>query len=394
MRFWPVIAILALFALSVLLRLQSFGMDPLESQGWTQFQRFNNTEVWDHNNYVLEVYSTLSASEHKFVGYVGASDEFLKNADNPGLTVYTSFPPTQFIVLFLASKIIGSTFAASQVFGLLLHALCVALVGYLIHVLTRNNVATVVGAAMYTFSTGTLWYHMNVFWAHELLVPVFLVALIVFVRQQGRLRWWQGLLLGLALSIITWTGAVAAVGFALHGAWKWYRTRDTAYLGNLFMVAGMVVAVALIVGQVLVTTGADPLEYLSKVANRAGSRTAGAESVDLPVAMWRFVNALLIDYGGFMLIALVLAVRRGLTGFQWEVAAVAAFPLLESFLLLEHDLIYGFGRLKWLLPAILIACMAGANLSPRGKWKLGIATGVAALVHIGLYFVVFDTSVV
>jgi hypothetical protein len=159
------------------------------------------------------------------------------------------------------------------------------------------------------------------------------------------------------------------------------------------MAAGMVVAVALIVGQVLITTGADPMEYFSKVANRAGSRSAGAANVDLPVMSWRFVNALILDYGGFLLIALVLAVRRKLTGFQWGVAAVAAFPLLESFLLLEHDTIYGFGRLKWLLPAILIASMAGANMSPRGKWKLGIATAVAALVHIGLYFVIFDTAV-
>ena len=46
----------------------------------------------------------------------------------------------------------------------------------------------VIGAAMYALSTGTLWYHMNVYWAHELLVPVFLVALVVFVRRQGRLR--------------------------------------------------------------------------------------------------------------------------------------------------------------------------------------------------------------
>lgn len=394
-RFWPAIAILALFALSVLVRLPSLGLDPIASQGWTAFERFNNTEVWDHNRYVLEVYSALPVSEHRFVGYIGASDEFLKNADNPALTVYTSFPPAHFIVLFLASTLVGGTltYGGAQILGLVLHALCVALVGYLIHLLTRNNVVTVVGAAMYTFSTGTLWYHMNVFWAHELLVPVFLVALIVFVRRQGRLRWWEGLLLGLALSIVTWTGAVAAVGFALYGAWQWYRTRDTAYLGNVFMVAGMVVAVALIVGQVLITTGASPMEYLEKVANRAGSRSAGAETVDLPVTSWRFVNALVLDYGGFMLIALVLAARRKLTGFQWGVAAVAAFPLLESFLLLEHDLMYGFGRLKWLLPAILIACMAGANLSPRGKWKLGIATGVAALVHIGLYFVIFDTGV-
>jgi hypothetical protein len=212
MRLWPVFAIVGLFALSVLLRLPSYGLDPMGSAGWTMFERFNNTEVWAHNNYVLEVYRNVPIGEHKFVAYVGADDEFLQNAANPALYVYTSFPPTHFIVLFLAAKIAGGTltYAGSQILGLVIHAICVALVAYLVHLLTRNNVMTVLAAAMYTFSTGTLWYHMNIFWAHELLVPVFLVALIVFVRREGRLRWWQGLLLGLALTVVTWTGAVAA----------------------------------------------------------------------------------------------------------------------------------------------------------------------------------------
>jgi hypothetical protein len=221
-------------------------------------------------------------------------------------------------------------------------------------------------------------------------VPVFLVALVVFVRRRGRLLWWQGLLLGLAMTVVTWTGGVAAVGFALHGAWKYHRTRDKAYLGNVFMVAGMVLAVVLIAGQVVLATGASPAEYLEKVAHRAGSRTAAATSMPFPEMAWRFVNALLLDYGGFALIALVVAVRRGLSGFQWEVVLVAAFPLLESFLLLEHDTIYGFGRLKWLIPVILLACVAGTDLRRRGKLALVLAVGAAALLHVALYFVVFD----
>jgi hypothetical protein len=392
-RFWPVAALMAIFALSVLVRLPSFGIHPMADQGWTAFERFNNTEVWSHNGFVLNLYKTLPVSDHLFAAYVGAgSDEWLYRAGHPELAIYTSFPSTHFVVLFVALKLmgLGLTYAASQVFSLIVHGLCVALVGFLVHQLTRNNLATVIGGAMYALSTGTLWYHMNVWWSHQLLVPVFLVALVVFVRRRGQLRWWQGLLLGGAMTLITWTGAVACVGFALHGAWKYYRTRDTAYLGNLFMVAGMVLAVVLVTTQVVIASGASPLEYLDKVVHRAGSRTAAATSMPFPVMAWRFVNALILDYGGFALIGIVVAARRGLSGFHWEVVLVAAFPLLESFLLLEHDTVYGFGRLKWLIPVILLTCAAGADLSRRGKLVLGLAVAAASVLHVALYFVVFD----
>lgn len=393
-RYWPVAAIGALFGVSVLLRLPSFDVDPIATSGWTMYQRFNNSDVWIHNKLVLDVYASYPVSGHKFASYIGSDPQFLQNAALPELTVYTSFPPTQFVVLYLALKAfgVGLTYAASQVFGLVLHGLSVALVGYLVLLLTRSKGMAVVGAAMYTFSTGTLWYHMHVYWAHELLVPVFLTALIVFVRRAGRPRWWQALLLGGAMTVIGWTGAVAAVGFSLYGAYKYYRTRDKGHLSNLFMGVGMVLALALVVAQVLITTGAGPVEYLRALLNRAQVRSAGNDDAELPLLSWRFVNALLLDYGPFLLIALVLGLllRDRITAFQWEVIAVAAFPLLESLLLLEHDTSYGFGRLKWLLPAILLACVAGANLSSRGKSVVALATAVAAVGSIGLYLVTFD----
>lgn len=393
-RSWPVVVIVALFGASVLLRLPSFGVDPVENSGWTMFQRFNNTDVWIHNQFVVDIYAAYPVSEHRFAAYIGADPQFLQNPALPDFAVYTSFPPTQFVVLYLALNAfgIGLTYAASQVFGLVLHGLSVALVGYLVLLLARSKGMAVVGAAMYTFSTGTLWYHMHVYWAHELLVPVFLTALIVFVRRAGRPRWWQALLLGGAMTVIAWTGAVAAVGFSLYGFHKYYRTRDKGYLSNLFMGVGMVLALALVVTHVLITTGSGPLQYVRALLNRAGVRSAGNDDAELPVLSWRFVNALLLDYGPFLLIALVLGLllKDRIAAFQWEVIAVAAFPLLESVLLLEHDTSYGFGRLKWLIPAILLACAAGANLSNRGKSVVVLATAAAAVGGIGLYLVTFD----
>ncbi|MGY2066806.1 hypothetical protein [Blastococcus sp. SYSU DS0619] len=395
-RYWPVVAVAALFAVSVLLRLPSLGMDPIQNSGWTPYQRLNNANVWIHNQYVLEVYGSNPIAGHKFASYIGADPQFLRNAALPQLTVYTSFPSTHFVVLHLVLNALGlgTTYAASQVFGLLLHGLSVALVAYLVLLLTRNKVMAVTGAAMYTFSTGTLWYHMHVYWSHELLVPVFLAALIIFVRRAGRPRWWQALLIGGAMTAVTWTGAVAAVGWSLYGLYKHHRTKDRAYLANLFAAVGTAVSLVLITAHVLVTTGATPLAYLRALLNRAEVRSAVGAQEGFALLSWRFVNALVLDYGGFFLAALVVVLIAGrmLTTFQWEVVLVAAFPLLESFVLLEHDFWYGFGRLKWLLPAILLTCLAGANLSRRGRSVLVLTVGAAALVHVGLYFVVFDLA--
>ncbi|WP_285745985.1 hypothetical protein [Lentzea sp. NBRC 105346] len=381
-----------LFVASIFLRLPAFGIDPMKEFGWTQFERFNNAEVWIHDRHVLNIYDTHPIQVHKFAGYVGYDEQYLKNKEDPQLTVYTSFPPTHFVALFATLKTFGGhyTYKAMEVFGLAIHALSVGLIAYLVYLLTRSRLLAVLGGAIYIFSTGTLWYHMNVYWAHELLVPVFVGSLIVFVKRRGLMRWWESLLFGAGMTLISWTGAVAAVGYALYGLYKFYKTKDRAYLNHLFVIAGLAAALVLVVAQVLITTGSNPVEYVEKVLHRAQTRTAGATSMPFVVMVWRFVNDLLLDYGGYMVIALVLAVKYKIERFHKAVLFVAAFPLVESFIILEHDTVYGFGRLKWLIPVILLICIAGAKLSERRKWLLASAVAAASVLHIALYFSVYQ----
>jgi hypothetical protein len=391
-RYWPVIVLPALFAFSVLIRLPAFNIDPVKDAGWTRFERFNNSEVWLHDQYVLDVYAHYPVRVHKFAAYIGGGDEYLKNKDDPQLTVYTSFPPTHFVALFLTLKTFGAhyTYKAMEVFGLVIHALCVALIAYLIYLLTRSKLLAILGGSMYIFSTGTLWYHMNVYWAHELLVPLFVGSLIVFVKRKGLMRWWESLLFGAGMTLISWTGAVAVVGYVLYGAYKFHKTKDRAYLNYAFMAVGMVAALTLVLVQVLITTGASPIEYIEKVIHRAGARTVAAKSMPLAVMGWRFFNDLLLDYGGYMLIALVMALKHKILTFHWAVVFVAAFPIVESFAILEHDTVYGFGRLKWLIPVIVLICLAGAGLRDRGKWWLAFAVAAASALHVALYFSVYQ----
>src|SRR4051812_48901350 len=121
-RLWPIAVVLLSFAISVIIRLPSFGLDPAKDWGSTYFERSNDLEVWGHDKFVLDVYADHPVSVHKFAAYIGGGDEFPLNKDDPPLTVYTSFPPTHFIALYAALTVIGGhyTYFGMQVFSLAL----------------------------------------------------------------------------------------------------------------------------------------------------------------------------------------------------------------------------------------------------------------------------------
>ncbi|WP_410641240.1 hypothetical protein [Amycolatopsis sp. lyj-346] len=342
---------------------------------------------------MLDVYAEYPASVHKFAAYIGADPKFLVNKAAPELTVYTSFPPTHFVALYGTLKVLGApfTYLNQQLFSLAIHLMCAILMYYLCRLLTRDKVIAVLGAAMYIFATGTMWYHMNVYWAHQLLMPVFLVALIVFVRRKGLMKWWESAGIGFAMSIIAWTGALAAVGFTAYGIYKFLTTKNRAYLNYLFMLAGMAAAIALAILQVLLTTGASPGEYIDRVLHRVQARSLGSTTLPLAVKAWRVFSGLLIEYGGFILIAYTLALKRKLQGFAWGVLFVSAFPLLESFIIMEHDAVYGFGRLKWIVPVILTICLLGAKYATDKKRRIVLiaAVATACFLHAILYLVTY-----
>ena len=393
-QFWPVVSLLFLFAFSIFIRAGWFNLDYIKDGHWTQYDRFTNTEVYIHLGYVFHVYDFYPARDHKFASYIDnrARDQFLAHKGLP-LTVYTSFPPTLFVVPYLTFTLlhIVPSFLAMQWFGLSIQLICVLLIYYLSWLLTKNKLVSVVGASIYIFSTGTLQNHMNVYWAHELLQPFFIASLILFVKRKGLLKWWESLLIGFVLSVITWTGAVATVGYLLYGGYKFIQTRNKAYLSYLYALGGMVLALLLIASQVLVVTGASIPIYLHALSHRASVRSVVVDYIPVPKLIWQFIEGLFLDYGGYIFIAYTLALVRKLQDFEWAVVFIAAFPIAESFALLAHDTTYGFGRLKWLLPVILLICMLGNKFATTRKNKaiLIIIVALANILHIWLFSVIY-----
>lgn len=390
-RFWPLITLVLLFVASIGLRWGSFAINPVTDHKWTVYQRFDNLEVYEHVYYVGYVYDHNPVNVHKFAGYIGTGGNYFllnkyKGSDGHPLTVYTSFPPTHFVFLYETLKLFGSTitFFGMQLVSLAIHLLCVALVYLLALELTKKNkYVSFLVASSYLFSAATLWQHMNVFWAHQLLMPLFLGSLILFVRRKGLFKRWEALGLGFGMAAIAWTGFIAVIGYALYAGHAYLKTKNKAYASYLFMLGGAVGALVLIVLQALWATGANFIDYLTYLTNRVSARTGGVQKLPLPQLIWLFLNNLVIEFGSYAIIAYSLALIRKIKGFEWAVLFVASFPLLESFLLLEHDEVYGFARLKWFVPILVILAICSAKYAKNKRRKIILGAAVAAANLLG-----------
>ena len=251
---------------------------------------------------------------------------------------------------------------------------------------------------MLLFSTGTLHNHMTVWWAHELLQPVFFAALYWFVRRGGRFRWWQGAIVGFALSIITWTGVFASVGFGLYALYRFVRWRESVeYLWMLLGLAGgAATALLLIAGQALVLTGMPLSGYGKVVFVRAHERSPWQDPSLLFPMLRQLIMGLVWDYGAAHRARprRARALLPALQPLDWAVLFIASFPLIETLPLLGHDTVYAFGRLKWLLPAILAAALASAYFLRSGSRRRVVllvgAYTVAVAFHVGMYWLIYS----
>jgi hypothetical protein len=401
---WPLVLLVLLFAVSVGLRWPAFSMAP-ESRFDSTWDRFNNYEIYKHTGYVFSVYETHTVDEHRFAGYVGKSASFLKRENFEDLYVYSSFPPTLFVVPYLVFTAfsIPVNLVSLDVFNLVLQLITTILIYYLLLEILpkrdrkRRELVAFLAAGAYIFSTGTLQGHMNVYWAHELLQPVFVGVMLLFAKRKGLFKWWESALVGFGLSIITWTGVLGAVGIALFGLYRLWKTKNRAYLAMIAGLAGgAVLALVLVAIQVMLITGADLTSYTSTIFKRVEARTANGSIYQPMLVVRQFITRLFQDYGFYLIAAysmFLVYVRKIKPNFAWAIVAISAFPLLESIPLVEHDSVYAFGRLKWLLPIILILGLLsyeflGSKQQIRRRILIGLFA-LAAIVHTWIYLDIF-----
>lgn len=401
--------IFAFFLVSLLVRIPSASSELLGKYSESKaYNRPLNTDVFIHTNLVFSIYTSNPVRTHLFASYIGADSQFITSARNENLTLYTSFPPALFAIPYIILSVLHVEAGTQnlQLFNLLIQLVCSVLIFLVIKRILFNqkhaDMIACISSSAYIFSTGTLLNHMNVWWAHQLLQPFLIGSCLLFVTQGNKFKAYQTYFLGVILTAISWTGAVVSVGIALLHLWRYIIHRDRMDIPKIALpVVGIATSVVALYAQIWLATKVDVATWVNKIAHRANARS-GADH-ELSDLLLQFFQGIITDYGAYLVILAGLVslanhhrIKVGVLLQKYKaVLAISIFPIFESLLLLEHDSVYTFGRLKFLLPIILITAVLGSELIQRRILRirtLSLALGVAAAIHVFLYLDIYRTA--
>jgi hypothetical protein len=414
--------ILGLFLVSVVIRLDQLQNQP-QGQGFynSDYSVWTNTDVNYHVLSTLKIYDDYPSGQHYFVSYIptygrydSLANSYATNRIHKELVVYPSFSPAVFIAPYLAFKVLDLKFSYTnlQLFSLAVHLLTIILVFFVVRAFVNKkysrNLIAILAASIYIFSTSTLNDHMNVWWAHQMMQPIYLLILLRLIQTKGRMRPWELFLHSLILILVNWTGLFVMMGIASYYAVRLFKKRDKSNLYPVVAICtGGILAITLIVAHVLFAADIDLITYLDKIITRVDSRSASVDYVPLASLILNNINNIIIDFGAYLIGALLLLFTlykkryfsKSDDSFRWVVIGITLVPILESTLLIEHDTVYGFGRLKFLIPLILTAALLVSILiqNTQSKRRITMASMVTmftigAIIHTFLYLDIYGNG--
>lgn len=380
-----ILFILLLFSVSIVLRLKPLMTQPLGKGFWNyKYQVWTNTEVFCHDIFVMLNYAKYPAKDHLYTS-IGATD--LHNKRNPELFVYTSFPSLFFIAPYLTARLLhlspGHLFF--QIFSLCIHLLCSILIYFMtIEFLGRpkTNSSVFLGlcaASVYIFSTNTLHNHMNTYWSHQFLQPFYIFAIFLIAKYRDKISYPWLIAISFFIPLITWTGYWISLAVALYYLGMKRKGFDVSWWK--ISIPCFVPFLAFGVNLLHVLTVLDPKQYFANLFLRASIRSSFTLSHYEQNTAQLFLQSLLSDYGFYFLLLLILIFSSRLIAKdkfyslfkeKWSqvlMALVFLVPCFESALLIEHDYVYGFSRLKFIIPLIL-AISLFANLILESKPRI------------------------
>jgi len=388
--------IILVFSLSLFLRTTNYKNEPLGKFFLNKkFGVITDAEVMVHPIYVFLLYDNVKPSKHKYLAYHGNG-------------IYPSFPAPMFIIPYSIAKILHvnplNYLRFLQNFSIFIHFLCCILIYYLIIEFInekgwKSGLVAFLTTIIYIFNTNSLNSHMNVYWAHQLTQPIYFLLLYLFVKYKSSIGYKSLGGLTFLYPYITWTGYTFNVGLFLYYFVLSMKNRfDKKWLIRMGIVVSASV-LAFTVNMLHFMTRISAHDYIYALCVRAGYRSilhyGGLD-------FWCFfANSLIIDYGVYFILCIILCFILYKTNksyftdkkFSFSVIALTCFPLLESVVLLQHDFVYNFGRLKFAVPLMLVFALISYGLIKQGtKWVVFLITGViiASSVHFYLYSQIYN----
>lgn len=178
--------LLILFALSVLVR-KNFIHKPLSNKAWVTAHTLTTVSIWQNEGpakfYFTPVY-TFSNQGDRNNGLLGG----IKDVNDR--YYYVSYPPLTFVAPYLYFSLTGTeaSVIGLRYFNLLLHFVTAILLYSMLLLMVGKNwnnpfsLSALFVTMLYLFSSGTLFFHSEIFFADILVQPLFLAQLYFFMR--------------------------------------------------------------------------------------------------------------------------------------------------------------------------------------------------------------------
>lgn len=320
------------------------------------------------------------------ITYSTPPDRYPKGADDApgmrdGIAYYFSHPPLAYdlpYLVFLATATVPNALGL-ELFNLFFHltaTLCLYLIVKELFTQGGGEQAPLFAALLYLFMPAPLWFHSNVYMSDMFVQNFWALHLLVVVRmfKRGTISSRRSLLyffVTLFLTVYTsWPGVFAAMAVSALALWRWWRTRDGAYIRLLF-VTWLAVALAL---------GLTAWRWLQVVDAEAlwayyTGRFAVRGSVDMSEGVVTHIGKLLVNYRiSFLPVMLLVAVLGIAFGKRLlRVPSMPLFFLLAGLpVLLDHVFLlqyadHDFAALKG---GVLLCSLAGVLLTElRAPWS-------------------------
>jgi hypothetical protein len=216
--------LLLLFSGSILLRERNIDKPLGRHHEWITAHTLVTLSIWEKEGLITHHFSPI----YTFSGKANTNLELLGGVkDQNGRCYYTSYPPFAFLLPYFIFHPLGITpnVMSLQLLGLVIHFICAFGIFLLLYQLYDKRIGketflpAFIAFALYCYSYGNLWFHMNL-WFCDILMQVFFIygTLLYCKIRNGTGTGIHHILLGLVafLAVYTeWLGLLMVIVFAI-----------------------------------------------------------------------------------------------------------------------------------------------------------------------------------
>jgi len=344
--------LLAIFGISVLVRLPLLDKPLSHPREWLTATVLRHLEIWNEEGLAKAHFAPITT-------YPGAANENINNEasehkDAEGNYYYTSFPPLAYYAPYAVFEIlhVKPGVLPIQIFGLALHFLSGLFVYLSVRRIlgkTNSTAAPVIAFIVYIFAPMTLWLQANVYMSDIFAQVLFAAGIYVWLRlaTSPAVGGWECVVFGVlvfAFVYSEWLGVLFAISVVLYAMVT--RGQPSRFRLTLSAVLGTIAALGLTVWQYSQIAGFHA--FYASLHQRFTLRSGLGQQDQLTFHPWQPLGWLFLltyyalAYGAdIVLLFLWMSLGAQTAGITHRIKSAISFAAVLPFML-HHLLLFNF----------------------------------------------------